>query len=173
VPFAARFFPCLSSQSHVVFAHQLQLPERRLTYSEPEGIRKTLRFASFLTVLALALSEGTATAQTPNDPPAKPSTEKPQPERGYAAFYSPSLEGHKTACGGTYAPDKLTAAHPRLPCGTKLRVTNLRNGKTVRVTVNDHGPRTPNRIIDVSYAAARSLDFIKQGTTLVKVEVLR
>ena len=98
---------------------------------------------------------------------------KPEPERGYAAFYSSSLEGHKTACGGTYSPEKLTAAHPRLPCGTKLRVTNLRNGKTVRVTVNDHGPATRNRILDLSYAAARSLNFVKQGTTLVKVEVLR
>jgi rare lipoprotein A len=123
-------------------------------------------------VIAL-LSQGTATPQASNDPGSKSSTEKPPPERGYAAFYSPSLEGHKTACGGTYSADKLTAAHPRFPCGTKLRVTNLRNGKTVRVTVNDHGPRTPNRIIDVSYAAARSLNFIKQGTTLVKVEVLR
>ena len=98
---------------------------------------------------------------------------KPEPERGYAAFYSSSLEGHKTACGGTYSSEKLTAAHPKLPCGTKLRVTNLRNGKTVRVTVNDRGPTSRNRIIDLSYAAARSLGFIKQGTTLVKVEIVR
>src|SRR5690242_1245644 len=56
---------------------------------------------------------------------------RPEPERGYAAFYSSSLEGHKTACGGVYSASKLTAAHRRLPCGTKLRVTNLRNGKIV------------------------------------------
>jgi rare lipoprotein A len=112
-------------------------------------------------------------AQSSKDSAPKPSTEKPEPQRGYAAFYSPSLEGHKTACGGTYSSDKFTAAHPKLPCGTKLRVTNLRNGKSVRVTVNDHGPKSPNRIIDLSYAAAHSLNFIKQGTTLVKVEVLR
>jgi len=123
-------------------------------------------------VIIACLAPFTA-ASCPQDSAQEPSANKSEPQRGYAAFYSPSLEGHKTACGGTYAPDKLTAAHPRLPCGTKLRVTNLRNGKTVRVTVNDHGPRTPNRIIDVSYAAARSLDFIKQGTTLVKVEVVR
>src|SRR5215510_4846260 len=72
---------------------------------------------------------------------------KPEPERGYAAYYANSLEGHKTACGGNYSPTQLTAAHPKLPCGTKLRVTNLRNGKTVRVTVNDHGPASRNRII--------------------------
>ena len=97
---------------------------------------------------------------------------KSEPERGYAAFYSSSLEGHKTACGGVYSAGKLTAAHRNLPCGTKLRVTNLRNGKIVRVTVTDHGPFSNGRILDLSYAAAVHLDFIKQGTTLVKVEVI-
>ncbi len=105
--------------------------------------------------------------------PQEQSAAKDDAERGYAAFYSESLEGHKTACGGTYDSTQLTAAHPKLRCGTKVRVTNLRNGKTVRVTVNDRGPLSHNRIIDLSYAAARRLDFIKQGTTLVKVEVLR
>jgi rare lipoprotein A len=103
---------------------------------------------------------------------------KDKAERGYAAFYSESLEGHKTACGGAYNSTQLTAAHPKLHCGTKVRVTNLRNGKTVRVTINDRGPlshgnSSHNHIIDLSYAAARRLDFIKQGTTLVKVEVVR
>jgi rare lipoprotein A len=103
----------------------------------------------------------------------RPEKVRAEPERGYAAFYSQSLEGHKTACGGTYSSTQLTAAHPKLPCRTKLRVTNLRNGKTVRVTVNDHGPTSGDRIIDLSYAAAQALGFIKQGTTLVKVEVVR
>lgn len=101
------------------------------------------------------------------------SPDKAEPQRGYAAFYSPSLEGHKTACGGLYSPDKLTAAHRSLPCGTRLRVTNLRNSKIVHVTVTDHGPFAHGRILDLSYAAARRLDFIKQGTTLVKVEIIR
>jgi rare lipoprotein A len=105
--------------------------------------------------------------------PQEPHAEKDEAERGYAAFYSESLEGRKTACGGTYSSTQLTAAHPKLRCGTKLRVTNLRNGRTVRVTVNDHGPLSHNRIVDLSYAAARRLDFITQGTTLVKVEVIR
>ena len=110
--------------------------------------------------------------------PQEQSAEKDDAERGYAAFYSESLEGHKTACGGTYSSTQLTAAHPKLRCGTKVRVTNLRNGKTVRVTINDRGPlshgnSSHNRIIDLSYAAARRLDFIQQGSTLVKVEVIR
>jgi rare lipoprotein A len=121
---------------------------------------------------------GTQEAGAQQAAPQEPRAEKDEAERGYAAFYSASLEGHKTACGGTYSSTQLTAAHPKLRCGTKVRVTNLRNGKTVRVTINDHGPLSHsdsprNRIIDLSYAAARRLDFIKQGTTLVKVEVVR
>lgn len=104
----------------------------------------------------------------PQESPSHPA----EPERGYAAFYSPSLQGHKTACGGVYSPSQLTAAHRSLLCGTRLRVTNIRNGKSVRVTVTDHGPFTKGRILDLSYEAARRLDFLKQGTTLVKLEVL-
>jgi rare lipoprotein A len=130
-----------------------------------------------LIVTALAVSVFlwplTILARSSQQPSEKHLADKPQPERGYAAFYRQSLEGHKTACGGTYSSTQLTAAHRTLPCGTKLRVTNLRNGKTVRVTVNDHGPSSGDRILDLSYAAARVLGFIPQGTTLVKVEVIR
>jgi rare lipoprotein A len=116
---------------------------------------------------------GTQDAAAQEAVPQEPRAEKDDAERGYAAFYSESLEGHKTACGGTYNSTRLTAAHPKLRCGTKVRVTNLRNGKTVRVTINDRGRLSHSRIIDLSYAAARRLDFIPQGTTLVKVEVIR
>jgi rare lipoprotein A len=125
-------------------------------------------FAAITTLTTLP-----ASARPSQDAPPKPSATRPEPERGYAAFYSNSLQGHKTACGGAYLPTELTAAHRKLPCGTKLRVTNLRNGKTVRVTVNDRGPSSPNRIVDLSYAAAQALNFTQQGTTLVKVEVVR
>jgi rare lipoprotein A len=124
-------------------------------------------FAAILTLTALATA-----ARPTQDSLQTSSASRPEPERGYAAFYGHSLEGHKTACGGTYSPTQLTAAHRRLPCGTKLRVTNLRNGKTVRVTVNDRGPTSANRVVDLSYAAAQALNFTKQGTTLVKIEVL-
>lgn len=109
----------------------------------------------------------------PQQSPDTKSAVAPEPERGYAAFYNSALEGHKTACGGVYSAEKFTAAHPKLPCGTRLRVTNLRNGKSVRVTVNDRSPLHGDRIIDLSYAAARTLNFIPQGTTLVKIEILR
>ena len=129
------------------------------------------RVSRLMSMLAASVALATC-AYPPQQDSQKSAAGKPEPERGYAAFYSHSLDGHKTACGGTYSATQLTAAHHKLPCGTKLRVTNLRNGKTVRVTVNDHGPSSPNRIIDLSYAAAEALNFTKQGTTLVKVEVL-
>jgi len=135
----------------------------------------SIRSLSAILAATITLAAITTPANQPQDSPQKSpaAKSKPEPERGYAAFYSHSLEGHKTACGGTYSATQLTAAHRKLPCGAKLRVTNLRNGKTVRVTVNDRGPSSPNRIIDLSYAAAQALNFTKQGTTLVKLEVLR
>jgi rare lipoprotein A len=132
-------------------------------------------FLAPLTMLARSFQE--SSQQSVEKRSASPRKAKAEPETGYAAFYRSSLEGHKTACGGTYSSTQLTAAHRTLRCGTKLRVTNLRNGKTVRVTVNDHGPssgdRGGERIIDLSYAAAQALGFTKQGVTLVKVEVIR
>jgi rare lipoprotein A len=97
----------------------------------------------------------------------------PHVEKGVAAFYGRRLEGHKTACGGTYAASELTTAHRTLPCGTKLRITNTKNGKTVEATVNDRGPTSQKRIVDVSRAAAEQLDFVRQGTTTVEVEVVQ
>src|SRR5215467_619234 len=135
---------------------------------------RLVKIASLASILASLLFYFAVPALTriqETKPSSKLKTEQ-EAERGEAAFYSNSLEGHKTACGGTYSPSEMTAAHPTLKCGTKLRVTNLRNGKTVRVTVNDRLP-SRKRVVDLSYAAAEALDFIKQGTTLVKVEVLR
>jgi rare lipoprotein A len=96
-----------------------------------------------------------------------------QIEKGVAAFYSRRIEGHKTACGGAYVASKLTTAHRTLPCGTKLRITNTRNGKSVEATVNDRGPASKKRLVDVSQAVAEQLDFVKQGTTTVEVEVVK
>jgi rare lipoprotein A len=96
-----------------------------------------------------------------------------QVEKGVAAFYGRHLQGHKTACGGTYVASELTTAHRTLPCGTKLRITNTKNGKSVVATVNDRGPTSKNRLVDVSRAVAEQLDFVKQGTTTVEVEVVK
>jgi len=83
------------------------------------------------------------------------------------------MEGYKTACGGKYAGAEMTTAHRTLPCGTKVRITNTKNGKSVEATVNDRGPTSRKRLVDVSHAVAEQLDFVKQGTTTVEVEVVK
>ena len=86
-------------------------------------------------------------------------------EIGIAAFYG----GGRTASGEVSGPNGLTAAHRTLPFGTKVLVTNVRNGRTVLVRINDRGPYGRGRIIDLSRAAARELDMISVGTTRVSV----
>jgi rare lipoprotein A len=89
---------------------------------------------------------------------------------GLASFYS---EGHSTASGEKFDPTELTAAHPSLPFGTKLRVTNTTTGKSVTVRVNDRGPYVPGRVVDVSYSAAQALGMVRSGTANVKLDVVQ
>ena len=89
---------------------------------------------------------------------------------GLASFYS---EGARTASGEQFNPNALTAAHPNLPFGTKLRVTNVATGRSVVVRVNDRGPFVPGRVVDVSYSAAASLGIIGRGTAKVKLDVVQ
>jgi rare lipoprotein A len=96
-------------------------------------------------------------------------------EEGYASFYDESFEGKTTASGERFDPDLLTAAHPQHPPDTILRVTNLENGKSVRVRVTDHGPskgaRSEGVVVDLSKAAAERLAMTKDGKARVSVEV--
>jgi rare lipoprotein A (peptidoglycan hydrolase) len=91
-------------------------------------------------------------------------------EVGEASWYGPGFHGQETANGETFDQKDLTAAHPSLPMGTKAKVTNLENGKKVEVRINDRGPFSNNRVIDLSSAAAKKLDMKKDGTTEVKIE---
>ena len=91
-------------------------------------------------------------------------------KEGLASYYAHKFHGRTTASGEVYDEQKLTAAHRDLPFGTRVRVTNLANGKRVVLKVNDRGPFVEGRIIDVSWAAARSLDFIQDGVVRVRVE---
>jgi rare lipoprotein A len=88
---------------------------------------------------------------------------------GLASFYS---EGTRTASGEQFNPNALTAAHPNLPFGTKLRVTDVATGRSVVVKVNDRGPFVPGRVVDVSYSAAATLGIIGRGTAKVKLDVV-
>lgn len=91
---------------------------------------------------------------------------------GIASFYHSALVGRLTANGDRYDERALTAAHRTLDLGTRVRVTNLENRKSVVVTVNDRGPYAKGRIIDLSRRAARVLGFVHDGVTRVKVEPL-
>lgn len=91
---------------------------------------------------------------------------------GVASYYGKGFHGKKTANGEVFDMNDLTAAHKTLPFGTTLRVTNLDNNRTVEVRINDRGPFVKNRIIDLSYGAAKRIDMIGTGTARVKLDVL-
>ncbi len=91
---------------------------------------------------------------------------------GKASYYAHKYNGRQTASGETYDMYAMTAAHRDLPFGTPIRVTNLQNGRSVVVRVNDRGPFKPGRIVDVSLAAAEQLGLILNGTADVQVDVL-
>jgi len=91
---------------------------------------------------------------------------------GMASYYSRELEGNRTANGEICDPDDLTAAHRTLPFGSKVRVTNLVNGESVIVRINDRGPFGRGRVIDISHAAAKEIGMHRSGTARVKLTLL-
>lgn len=93
-------------------------------------------------------------------------------ERGIASWYGEDFHGWITANGEIYNMEALTGAHRTLPLGTVVRVTNVKNGKQVRVRINDRGPYVHGRILDLSYAAARKLGMVEHGITAISLEVI-
>jgi len=91
---------------------------------------------------------------------------------GTASWYGDYFEGKPTASGEPFNMYDMTAAHPTLPLGTMVKVTNLRNRRAVVVRINDRGPIVPGRIIDVSYSAAKALQFHAQGIQRVRLDVV-
>jgi rare lipoprotein A len=133
----------------------------------------------------LGLAAPDAKAQTAQAPaPATPAPTAPAPaagapsgavgdtQTGLAAYYSQRLHGRRTASGEKFNNGALTTAHQTLPFGTKVRVTRVNGGKSVVLRVNDRGPTQPNRIVDVTQAAAHRLGFMRAGLTEVKLEVV-
>ena len=94
-------------------------------------------------------------------------------QTGQGSYYADKFAGRPTASGVPYRPGQMTAAHNTLPFGTLIQVTNQRNGRSVKVTVNDRGPHVKGRIVDVSKKAARQLDIVEAGVVPVQVRVLR
>ena len=134
--------------------------------------------------LGLLLSYGCAMLQRPSDiaapsqpPPTKPTTKTSPavqtklPQTGQASWYGAQHQGKQTASGKIFDQARLTAAHRSLPFGSKIKVTNLANGKSVEVEITDRGPVAENRIIDLSQAAAKALEVLESGTTTVRLEL--
>jgi rare lipoprotein A len=118
---------------------------------------KRRRIVAILVALATASTMGIAAAQTG--------------EEDVANFYSDKFQGKKTASGEVYDKNGLTASHKKIPYGTKVKVTNVENGKSVVVTVNDRMAASNPAVIDVTRRAAEELGFVKAGKAKVKLEV--
>ena len=118
-----------------------------------------------------------AAAAAPAAAPAKaadaaPAAASADVSEGKVAYYGRKFAGRKTASGERFNPNALTMAHKTLPFGTRVKVTNLKTGKSVVVRVNDRGPVTPDRIGDVSQAAAAKLRMLRSGVVDAKLEVV-
>jgi rare lipoprotein A len=119
-------------------------------------------------VIAVAGCAGPLTRPAAVTPPAL----RGSTQTGRASWYGQAHHGQMTASGERFDMHALTAAHPTLPFGTRVRVVNLDNDRAVEVRINDRGPITPGRIIDLSYAAARALGAIAPGLITVRLTVL-
>jgi rare lipoprotein A len=117
-------------------------------------------------VAAVSLAAASGCAST------RPTPGHPGPEAGMASYYADAHQGRRTANGERFDMHALTAAHRTLPFGTRVKVTNLDNGRSVVVRINDRGPYVKGRVIDLSKAAARELRFLDRGTTRVRLEVI-
>jgi rare lipoprotein A len=116
-------------------------------------------------LIALVLLAGCATARRDAGP-------RPRVQTGPASWYGEPHHGRTTASGERFDMHALTAAHRTLPLGTRVRVTHVRNGRSVEVRINDRGPAVRDRIIDLSYAAARALDAVGDGVFEVRIAIL-
>jgi rare lipoprotein A len=121
-------------------------------------------FVAFLLVQLLAVA-----CSGNRKPASAPPTLGVPLERGIASWYGPKFNGKLTASGERYDMNALTAAHPSLPFGTRIGVRNTRTGREVVVKVNDRGPYSKNRIVDLSYAAAKEVGVVGPGTASVEI----
>ena len=124
-----------------------------------------------LPLTALPLQAAETPSQSSNEELAPPDS-RDEGTKGVAAYYAKRYNGRKTCSGARYDPEKLTAAHPTLPFGTRVRVVNLSNDRDVIVTINDRCRQRSYPLIDLSRAAARKLGFLGKGTTKVRTTVL-
>ncbi len=127
---------------------------------------QSLNAATTITIQEISLSSTKPTSL------ALPPGKSHKSMNGLATVYSNKLSGRKTASGQRFCQTDLTAAHRSLPLGTKVLITNIHNRKSVEVTINDRGPHTAGRVIDLSGAAAAKIGMKKTGSAPVKVEII-
>ena len=138
-------------------------------------MKAALLFLSLVSIVLIACSQTEPTQEPDKNEPLAATTEpvvNAYTEEGMASFYSQDQDGAETASGEIYRNETLTGAHRTLEFGTRVRVTNLDNGKSVEVIINDRGPYAEGVIIDVSYSAAQALDMIASGIVSARIEVL-
>ena len=154
-----------SSRLGVAGRPEPELP--RISLGSFRGMALGSLIAGLLLITGCAASLAPPPARTP------PGGFRPESfeQRGVASWYGPKFHGRKTANGEVYNMYDLTAAHRYVPFGTELAVTNLNNGRRVIVRINDRGPFIKNRVIDLSYKAAKKLDMIGTGTAPVRLRV--
>jgi rare lipoprotein A len=122
-----------------------------------------------------AVEQQSEATDKPNIKPLAPSDVKGRSKResrGVASWYGPGFHGRRTANGERFNQNGLTAAHRSLPFGTKVKVTNVNNGRSVVVRINDLGPYAKGRVIDLSAGAARVIGLINSGVAPVRIQVL-
>lgn len=125
-----------------------------------------------------ALQASTTTAPAVVPPPVVAAPKPPKrlvvsTSTGEASWYGPGFFGNRTANGEVFKPGTMTAAHRTLPFGTQVKVTNLRNGRETIVRINDRGPFSGQRVIDIAHGAAHHLGLVSSGIAQVRLEVLR
>lgn len=128
------------------------------------------RAGAVVLLLAVVAACGGRPAPAPTDSPRYVQGKK-YTEVGIASWYGKKYHGRKTANGETFKMNKLTAAHRTLPLGLTAKVTNLDNGRSVRVRINDRGPFVEGRILDLSYGAAKKLGMVEAGLARVRIEI--
>src|SRR4051812_11265699 len=101
---------------------------------------------------------------------ARPETRAAFPQTGVASWYGPGFHGRRTASGERFDQNELTAAHRQLPLGSEVKVTNLENGRSITVAINDRGPYVGGRVINLSKAAAQRLGIVEDGLAKVRIE---
>ena len=134
--------------------------------------RVTILCALALALAALTFGAACAGEDATAEEDAATKDAAPDVREGVASYYSYELAGNPTSSGEPFDPEAMTAAHRTLPMGTRLRVTNLRNDRSVVVRINDRGPYAERRILDVSRRAAERLGMLKRGKVRVRIEVL-